>query len=54
MNLIGLQRWGPGDMQRRWQALWAMVMCGDAWQEESSELGVECFERKGEDEGESG
>ena len=40
MNLIGLQRWGPGDMQRRWQALWAMVMCGDAWQEESSELGM--------------
>ena len=53
MNLIGLQRWCSGDMQR-WQALWAIVMCGDAWQEEGSELGVVCFEWMGEDEGESG
>ena len=36
-------------MQRHWRTLWAMVMCGDAWQggKFGVELGVdECFERK--------
>ena len=40
MNLIGLQGWGLGEMQRHWQPWWAMVMCGDAWQEDNSVLGM--------------